>query len=245
MIENAVRLGTVAAIWIIWCLQHSLLNSEGPIRRTSILRSGIGPYYRLMYVLITIITLSLAIWATSEIKENHLWRWPDWLYPVQVGIWISAITMFWLSFRRLDPGRFLGMSAFMGTLGTECAVRRPRDHRNIWMHPTSSVLGRFDAAVGERSHRSGTDHYYRAVLLFDHWRPDRGVTTSDQDGGQISPLLRRSAGLYPENSSWTVRPVQKKRTRCMRKGNQSHMAFLPSIPRTDRILSCHVGFVRP
>lgn len=80
---------------------------------TSILSSRIGPYYRLLYVLISIITLSLVIWATSHINEHRLLEWPDWLRPVQVGIWIGAIALFWLSFRRLDLWRILGLRALM------------------------------------------------------------------------------------------------------------------------------------
>ena len=121
-IETVVRLGTTAAIWIIWCVQHSLLNSEGPIRRTSILSSRIGPYYRLLYVLISIITLSLVIWATSHIAEHRLLEWPDWSRPVQAGIWIGAIALFWLSFRRLDPWRLLGLRA---SLKSDAPKARP------------------------------------------------------------------------------------------------------------------------
>jgi methanethiol S-methyltransferase len=132
VIENVVRLGTVAVIWIAWCLQHSLLNSDGPIRRTSILHSRIGRYYRLLYVLVSIITLSLVIWAGSEIKEYQLWRWPDWLRPVQAGIWIIAIVMFWLSSRRLDLWRLMGVRALV-----ERSARNPKSDELV----TTGIYG--------------------------------------------------------------------------------------------------------
>jgi protein-S-isoprenylcysteine O-methyltransferase Ste14 len=52
----------------------------------------------------------LVIWAASHIEEHRLLEWPDWLRPVQVAIWLVAIALFWLSFRRLDSWRLLGVS---------------------------------------------------------------------------------------------------------------------------------------
>jgi len=111
--ETVTRLVLVAVIWAGWCVQHSFLNSGGLLRNASILNSWIGPYYRLVFNLITVATLVLAVWITPRAGESEFWAWKGGLSDVRVIICALAVGVFWLSFRNLDGWEFLGLRAFM------------------------------------------------------------------------------------------------------------------------------------
>jgi len=78
------------------------------LRRTSLLRSKIGPYYRFLYNIIAVLTLILASKITPRGHEIAIVMWQGPLLAVQVVIWSAAIFVFWLTFRCLDWREFLG-----------------------------------------------------------------------------------------------------------------------------------------
>lgn len=107
--DHVTNLILTALIWIIWCLVHSLTNSEGPIRKTRIPKF-VGRYYRLLYNLFAIASLVLV----SKIvpKENIVlfWAWTGPFILLQVFLWALAIFVFYLSFRCFDIWAFLGIA---------------------------------------------------------------------------------------------------------------------------------------
>lgn len=107
--DTILRLGTVAFVWGLWCVQHSLLNSEGPLGRTPLLQSKIRPYYRILYNVSAVLTLILALKLTPRGHEVSIivWRWPLNLIPAV--LWTGALFIFWLTFRCLDWRDFLGL----------------------------------------------------------------------------------------------------------------------------------------
>lgn len=110
--DSILRLWIVALIWGTWCVQHSLLNSEGPLRRTSLLDSKLGAHYRLFYNVVAVLTLVLVSKLTPRGHEFSIvvWHWPLKLVPVLV--WTIGLLVFWLTFRCLGWWDFLG---FRGT----------------------------------------------------------------------------------------------------------------------------------
>ena len=67
--EFLIKWGMTGFIWSAWCVLHSMLNSEGPIRKSGLLDSSIGPYYRLIYSVFAAITLLLACWINSKMAR--------------------------------------------------------------------------------------------------------------------------------------------------------------------------------
>lgn len=109
--DTIVRLGLVALIWVGWCVQHSLLNSDGLMGRTGILKSSIGPYYRLMYNIAAVVTLVAASKLTPRANELSIIEWQGWLKLVPVVVWTGGFFIVWLTARLLDGWAFLGLSA--------------------------------------------------------------------------------------------------------------------------------------
>ncbi len=105
------RLLTTAFIWIVWCVTHSLLNSEGPIGRTCLVSHYLRTYYRLLYSIVAVATLVLVCWLIPRQGEAHIWSWQGPLRFVQVFFWAVAISMFYFSFKWINIWRFLGLSA--------------------------------------------------------------------------------------------------------------------------------------
>lgn len=108
--ETSVRLGIVALIWGSWCVQHSLLNSEGPVGRMCLLRSKMRPYYRFLYNVTAVLTLVAASKITPRANEMPVAVWHGALISLPVAIWTLGIFVFWLTFRCLDWRGFLGLS---------------------------------------------------------------------------------------------------------------------------------------
>ncbi len=109
--EYAIKWGVTGAIWIGWCVIHSLLNSEGPIRATGLLDSKIGRYFRLLYSITAVFTLLLANYITPNSPEFEVWRFQGLAFIIKVLIWAIAIIMFYLTFKFFNLWHFLGLSA--------------------------------------------------------------------------------------------------------------------------------------
>ncbi|MBI4965707.1 MAG: isoprenylcysteine carboxylmethyltransferase family protein [Desulfomonile tiedjei] len=109
--SQAGRLATTAALWIVWCVVHSLLNSEGPIGKTRVVSHYLGPYYRLIYSVVAVATLALVWWLIPREGETSIWHWHGPFRWAQLSLWVVAAVMFYLSFRWINIWRFLGLSA--------------------------------------------------------------------------------------------------------------------------------------
>ena len=109
--DTILRLSLVALIWVGWCVQHSLLNSEGLMGRTGIMKSSTGPYYRLMYNVAAVVTLIAASKLTPRANELTIIEWQGWWKLVPVVVWIGGFFIFWLTARLLDGWAFLGLRA--------------------------------------------------------------------------------------------------------------------------------------
>ncbi len=124
MEHDATRLGITALIWTLWCLGHSLLNGEGPIRRTGLLDSPIAPYYRFFFNATAVATLILVSNLTPREGSTHLWEWTGWLRGVRVIVGLGALWAFKLTFRNEDVWEFLGFRAFTGTQSIQSGPAR-------------------------------------------------------------------------------------------------------------------------
>ncbi len=98
-------------IWFAWCVLHSVLNSEGLIRKSCLSDSWIGPYYRLIYSAVAAITLLLACWITPKWQSFQLWRIEGPALLLQILAWSLAAVMFYLTFRSFNVWYFLGLTA--------------------------------------------------------------------------------------------------------------------------------------
>jgi protein-S-isoprenylcysteine O-methyltransferase Ste14 len=118
-----IRLAVVTAVWTLWCVQHSVLNSRGFLDRFAIPQTRIGPYYRLIYNLVSTGTLLAVVRLTPRADEAWLWTWDGWLKPVQVLIFAIAIFVFVLAFRCHDFWEFLGVKPFMKSGPVESSTK--------------------------------------------------------------------------------------------------------------------------
>jgi protein-S-isoprenylcysteine O-methyltransferase Ste14 len=109
--ECLIKWGITGFIWSAWCVLHSMLNSEGPIRKSGLLDSSIGPYYRLMYSVFAAITLVLACWITPKWQDFQLWPIEGPAFVLQLLAWSLAVVMFYLTFKIFNIWYFLGLTA--------------------------------------------------------------------------------------------------------------------------------------
>ncbi|MGB6067737.1 MAG: hypothetical protein WBG50_23270 [Desulfomonilaceae bacterium] len=109
--EDILRLGITAIIWICWCVSHSLLNIEGVVARILAPDSRIRPYYRLIYSIISAITLGLVYWVTPRYNDLPVLRWHGVFIAVKSAIWVVALAIGYLSFRFINIWDFLGLTA--------------------------------------------------------------------------------------------------------------------------------------
>jgi methanethiol S-methyltransferase len=108
--EYLIKWGITGFIWSTWCVLHSMLNSEGPIRESGLLDSRIGPYYRLIYTVLAAITLLLASWVTPKWQDFQLWRIEGPAFVLQLLAWSLAVVMFYLTFKIFSIWSFLGLT---------------------------------------------------------------------------------------------------------------------------------------
>jgi len=109
-LSQSERLMTTAALWIAWCVVHSLLNSEGPIGRTRFVSEYLRLYYRLLYSIVAAGTLALVLWLIPTEGEAPIWSWHGPLRFIQTFLWAAAATMFYFSFKWINIWRFLGLT---------------------------------------------------------------------------------------------------------------------------------------
>ncbi len=108
--EWLVKWGVTGLIWSVWCVLHSILNSEGLIRTSGLLDSPIGRYYRLVYSVVAAATLLIAWEITPKWQEYQLWRFQEVALVIPVLVWLTAVVMFYLTFRFFNIWHFLGLT---------------------------------------------------------------------------------------------------------------------------------------
>ncbi|AFM27089.1 methyltransferase family protein [Desulfomonile tiedjei] len=122
------RLFTTAILWGSWCVVHSLLNEEGPIRKTGILDTGFKRYYRLAYSIFAALSLTGLWWITPWDNGKALWQWTGNLHYIRLLLAIVGIILLILSFQYIGFIDFLGLRA----LGTHGNRKRGRDRLITW-----------------------------------------------------------------------------------------------------------------
>ncbi len=99
----------LAAACILWCVQHSLLIAPGWMRRMRRLLGSRIAYYRLAYVLVSIITLIPLAYLLHRIDSPVLWEWPASVELIRwTGVAVSLIT-FAIAAREYDQPFFFGL----------------------------------------------------------------------------------------------------------------------------------------
>ncbi len=136
----------LAAVWLFWCVLHSVLISRSWMSRMRrFLDSGIA-YYRLFYVTLSILTLVPVLWLQWTIETPLLWAWQfPWTIIQWVGISIALLLIYFGS-RQYDNAFFLG-------------IRQIRDH----LEERTSEYSGFAASGILRYIRHP---YYTAGILF-------------------------------------------------------------------------------
>jgi protein-S-isoprenylcysteine O-methyltransferase Ste14 len=105
VIEHAL----LAAAWLLWCGLHSVLIARWWMRRMrSLLGSNIA-FYRLFYVVISVVTLIPVLWMQWNIVTPLYWSWSfPWSLLQGTALLMSA-AMFYLGAREYDHRFFLGI----------------------------------------------------------------------------------------------------------------------------------------
>jgi methanethiol S-methyltransferase len=103
-------------LWTSWCVTHSLLNSEGPLKRFS---TRFGGYYRLLYNLFAVISLVTVFSLMPRENQVQIWKWHGPAVIARVFLWAIALTVAYSSFRLFDIKEFLGIDKFTGKKKTD------------------------------------------------------------------------------------------------------------------------------
>jgi protein-S-isoprenylcysteine O-methyltransferase Ste14 len=109
--EIVARLIKTAALWTLWCVVHSSLNSEGIVRKTVVVDTWFRRYYRLLYVLFAVVSLILVWWLTPFENSISLLKWNGIFFVVRIVATAVAVAIFYLTFRQIGLLDFLGFTA--------------------------------------------------------------------------------------------------------------------------------------
>lgn len=99
----------LALSWFAWCALHSLLINE---KIQSIARQVLGRFgraYRLLYIVISILTLLPVLWYQETLPRRLLLPATLPLHLAQGGLLLYAALMFYLGARAYDLAAFLGI----------------------------------------------------------------------------------------------------------------------------------------
>jgi methanethiol S-methyltransferase len=99
----------VSFLWILWCVIHSLLISETFMRYMRTLPLSIASWHRLLYVIVSVLTLLPVVWYQFSIPAITLWEWKwPWMIVQWIGI-LSATLLFVSAARVYDHSIFFGL----------------------------------------------------------------------------------------------------------------------------------------
>ena len=96
-------------LWCLWCAIHSLLIS---LLVTDYLEAKLGNkyrFYRMLYNVISIITLLPLLVYSYQMKDQLLFNWEGWLIFIQFIFFMFAMILFVTGARKYDLMQFLGI----------------------------------------------------------------------------------------------------------------------------------------
>lgn len=117
--SDLTRISLTAAVWIAWCLVHSLLNCDRLRDYLHEHAPRIARAYRLIYNVIAVVTLIAAWNLTPREGDFIVWRWDGALIVIPVIAWIATIAVFAMTFRELEGQDFLGIRGLLGKQSNE------------------------------------------------------------------------------------------------------------------------------
>lgn len=109
---NCERLAITAFIWCFWCFIHSILNYRSAVA-ASWLRLIPDGYYRLFYNLFAIASLAAVASLTHRHGESSVFEWSGEVYYFRIVLWVIALFIGYLSFRKFSFIELLGLSAIL------------------------------------------------------------------------------------------------------------------------------------
>ena len=107
--DNAIAHVMLAASWIAWCVFHSVLIASSVTRRLRGWLGGRYAYFRLAYVLISVLTLAPLLWWQWRLPSPLIvaWTYP-WTILQWAGLVCSGIIMY-LGARQYNQRFFFGI----------------------------------------------------------------------------------------------------------------------------------------
>lgn len=100
----------LAALWIMWCILHSLLISRpahGIVQRNF---ASLYPLYRIFYVVFSLLSLLPVLWYQFSLPHQVIIP-ANWLLRSgQISLLLYAGFMFWAGARVYDMSYFLGLT---------------------------------------------------------------------------------------------------------------------------------------
>jgi methanethiol S-methyltransferase len=100
-------------LWTGWCVVHSLLNSEGLMRKTGIATVLPGQYYRFFYTVFAVVSLFFVWWLTPRYHQVTVWVWEGPFKVLQIGLWIFGGIIAFLAFRFFSGWSVLGLDVIL------------------------------------------------------------------------------------------------------------------------------------
>lgn len=104
-----MKLFYLALLWSLWCALHSLLIS---VRVVTTLEAVLGDrfrYYRVFFNTVSVLTLIPVLIYSHSLRGDLLFKWAGAWRPVQLGLAVSALVLFYAGGRHYDLMQFLGI----------------------------------------------------------------------------------------------------------------------------------------
>jgi methanethiol S-methyltransferase len=96
------------SLWILWCVIHSLLISESCMRVMRTLPASIASWHRLLYVIVSVVTLLPVLLFQFRIPAVAIWEWTfPWIVVQWLGILLAG-ALFLSAARVYDHSIFFG-----------------------------------------------------------------------------------------------------------------------------------------
>ena len=99
----------LALLWSAWCTLHSLMISRVVVAN---LKESYGDrfrYYRIIFNIVSVVTLIPVLIYSDSIRGDHFFTWSGVWRPVQLGLFMAALALFYAGGRHYDLRQFLGI----------------------------------------------------------------------------------------------------------------------------------------
>ena len=99
----------LALLWSLWCALHSLMISGVVVSNLKERYGDRFRFYRILFNLVSIVTLVPVLIYSDSLRGELFFTWSGAWRPVQLGLALAALALFYAGGRHYDLRQFLGI----------------------------------------------------------------------------------------------------------------------------------------